>query len=84
MRGQVGECQVLHILDEEGEEALTVARIAEVSGAAVGSIYQYFPNKDAIVAMLYERVLDQESEELLRMRERLAGVALAVATDVRA
>lgn len=72
----------LHILDEEGEEALTVARIAEVSGAAVGSIYQYFPNKDAIVAMLYERVLDQESEELLRMRERLAGVALAVATDV--
>ncbi len=74
----------LHILDEEGEEALTVARIAEVSGAAVGSIYQYFPNKDAIVAMLYERVLDQESEELLRMRERLAGVALAVATDVRA
>ncbi len=69
----------LHILDEEGEEALTVARIAEVSGAAVGSIYQYFPNKDAIVAMLYERVLDQESEELLRMRERLAGVALAVA-----
>lgn len=74
----------LHILDEEGEEALTVARIAEVSGAAVGSIYQYFPNKDAIVAMLYERVLDQKSEELLRMRERLAGVALAVATDVRA
>ena len=69
----------LHILDEEGEEALTVARIAEVSGAAVGSIYQYFPNKDVIVAMLYERVLDQESEELLRMRERLAGVALAVA-----
>ena len=61
-----------------------MARIAEVSGAAVGSIYQYFPNKDAIVAMLYERVLDQESEELLRMRERLAGVALAVATDVRA
>ena len=67
----------LHILDEEGEEALTVARIAEVSGAAVGSIYQYFPNKDAIVAMLYERVLDEESEQLLLMRQKLAGVPLA-------
>ena len=66
----------LRILDEGGEEALTMARIAEVSGAAVGSIYQYFPNKDAIVGMLYERVLDEESQHLLLMRERLIGVPL--------
>lgn len=69
----------LRILDEAGEAALTVARIAEVSGVAVGSIYQYFPNKDAIVALLYERVLDEESENLLRMRERLVGVPLNAA-----
>ncbi|WP_150303693.1 TetR/AcrR family transcriptional regulator [Pseudomonas saliphila] len=69
----------LRILDEAGEDALTVARIAEVSGVAVGSIYQYFPNKDAIVALLYERVLDEESENLLRMRERLVGVPLKAA-----
>jgi AcrR family transcriptional regulator len=66
----------LRILDEAGEQALTVARIAEISGVAVGSIYQYFPNKDAIVALLYERVLDEESEELLRVRERLVGMPL--------
>lgn len=66
----------LRILDESGEESLTVARIAEISGVAVGSIYQYFPNKDAIVALLYERILDQESEELLKVRERLVGVPL--------
>lgn len=66
----------LRILDEAGEAGLTVARIAEISGVAVGSIYQYFPNKDAIVALLYERVLDEESEEVLRMRERLVGVPL--------
>lgn len=66
----------LRILDEAGEEALTVARIVEISGVAVGSIYQYFPNKDAIVALLYERVLDEESEELLRVRARLVGVPL--------
>lgn len=69
----------LHILDEQGDEALTVARIAEVSGAAVGSIYQYFPSKDAIVAMLCERVLDQEAAQLLRVRERLVGAPLATA-----
>ncbi|WPN45072.1 TetR/AcrR family transcriptional regulator [Pseudomonas sp. P8_241] len=69
----------LRILDEAGEEALTVARVAEISGVAVGSIYQYFPNKDAIIALLYERVLDEESEELLRVRERLIGVPLKMA-----
>lgn len=69
----------LRILDEQGEDALTVARIAEVSGAAVGSIYQYFPNKDAIVALLYERVLDQEAAHLLQLRERLVGMPLATA-----
>lgn len=69
----------LRILDESGEESLTVARIAEISGVAVGSIYQYFPNKDAIVALLYERILDQESEELLKVRERLVGVPLKAA-----
>lgn len=66
----------LQILDEAGESALTVNRVAEISGVAVGSIYQYFPNKDAIVALLYERILDEESEALLRLRERLVGVPL--------
>lgn len=69
----------LQILDEEGAGALTVARIAELSGAAVGSIYQYFPSKDAIIAMLYERVLDQETEQLLVMREGLVDLPLAAA-----
>lgn len=69
----------LRILDEGGDEALTVARIAELSGAAVGSIYQYFPNKDAIVALLYERVMDEESEQLLLMREKLVGLPLPLA-----
>lgn len=66
----------LKILDEEGEETLTIARISEVSGVAVGSIYQYFPNKDAIITLLYARVLDEESEQLLSMRERLVGLSL--------
>jgi len=69
----------LRILDEGGDEALTVARIAELSGAAVGSIYQYFPNKDAIVALLYEQVLDEEAEHLRLMQARLVGMPLATA-----
>ena len=69
----------LRILEDAGDEALTMARIAEVSGVAIGSIYQYFPNKDAIIALLYEQVLDQESAHLLLLREGLVGVPLETA-----
>lgn len=66
----------LRILDKEGEDALTVNRIAEVSGATPGSIYQYFPNKESMIAAVYQRILDQESEQLYRMRAQLEGKGL--------
>lgn len=66
----------LRILDAEGPQALTVQRIAEVSGATVGSIYQYFPNKDAIVALVYERMLHEEAERVLAEKARVRGLPL--------
>ncbi|MFT4918666.1 MAG: AcrR family transcriptional regulator, partial [Zhongshania aliphaticivorans] len=37
------------VLADEGEERLTTNRIAEVAGVTIGSLYQYFPNKEAIL-----------------------------------
>lgn len=37
------------ILEGEGEARLTTNRIAEVAGVSIGSLYQYFPNKQAIL-----------------------------------
>lgn len=50
----------LKILQQKGPRALTASEIAEVSGVAMGSIYQYFPNVDAIVATVYEELIEQE------------------------
>jgi AcrR family transcriptional regulator len=44
----------LRIIRSEGVDALTVARLADVSGVAIGSIYEYFPNIEAIVALIFE------------------------------
>jgi len=41
------------ILEDEGAEALTTNHIAEVAGVSVGSLYQYFENKNAIVEALF-------------------------------
>lgn len=50
----------LEILQQKGPRALTASEIAEVSGVSMGSIYQYFPNVDAIVATVYEELIEQE------------------------
>lgn len=49
------------ILYSEGADAVTTRRVAERSGVAVGSLYQYFPNRDAILARLAEEEVIRES-----------------------
>src|ERR1700712_338998 len=40
------------VLAEEGARRFTTARVAERAGVSVGSLYQYFPNKAAILFRL--------------------------------
>lgn len=40
------------VLAEEGAQRFTTARVAEKAGVSVGSLYQYFPNKAAILFRL--------------------------------
>jgi AcrR family transcriptional regulator len=53
------------VLIRHGYEAATTARIAERAGVSIGSLYQYFPNKEALVAALIER----HAAELLAVTE---------------
>lgn len=46
------------VLVTVGYEAATTNRIAEAAGVSVGSLYQYFPSKEAIVAVLLDRHAD--------------------------
>lgn len=46
----------LRILQEGAPEQLTATRIAEVAGVTIGSFYQYYPNKEAVLLdVLLER-----------------------------
>lgn len=42
----------VQVLKEEGAVRFTSARVAEAAGVSVGSLYQYFPNKAAILFRL--------------------------------
>jgi AcrR family transcriptional regulator len=43
------------ILVREGFDKASTNRIAEVAGVSVGSLYQYFPGKEALVAAVVDR-----------------------------
>ena len=56
-----------HILEREGFEAATTNRVAVKAGVSIGSLYQYFPNKESLVRALNDRHT-HELLELLRKR----------------
>ncbi|MFW5415565.1 TetR family transcriptional regulator [Nocardiopsis sp. CNT-189] len=52
------------LLDEAGYGELSTTRIAERAGVAIGSVYQFFPDKRAITQALGLRYLDMFSSRV--------------------
>lgn len=48
----------LQVLAVHGYRRLTTTRVAEVAGVSVGTLYQYFPDKSALVSSIMRRFLD--------------------------
>jgi AcrR family transcriptional regulator len=42
----------IRVLARDGAQRFTTARVAEAAGVSVGSLYQYFPNKESILFRL--------------------------------
>lgn len=71
------------ILVQDGYAALNTNRIAKVAGVSVGTLYQYFPNKEAVVMELVERqaeaMIGAFSEALqVLLREQPEGLEAGV------
>jgi AcrR family transcriptional regulator len=54
------------LIDELGYDGVTTTLIAERAGVAVGSLYQFFPDKRAVVQALTKRHLDHFTGEIER------------------
>ncbi|MNX75284.1 HTH-type transcriptional repressor KstR [compost metagenome] len=64
------------ILKERGYEGMSTNAVADCAGVSVGSLYQYFPNKVALLAAMHARHADQ-------MEESIKGVLATAAEDMR-
>jgi AcrR family transcriptional regulator len=75
-----------HILAKDGFDQATTNRIAARAGVSIGSLYQYFPNKESLVRALNDRHT-RGILELLRVRYaevREAPMPVAVRSIVSA
>jgi AcrR family transcriptional regulator len=74
------------VLTKEGYQAATTNRIAEVAGVSIGTLYHYFPTKEALIERLVHQMWAAELA-LVESRAQLvleAPVAVAVREMVRA
>lgn len=71
------------ILVERGYARMTTVAVADKAGVSVGSLYQYFPGKDALVAALLERHVESMVEAAERAAASKRGGSLAMEVDAQ-
>lgn len=61
------------LFSRDGYEASSTTKIAEFAGVGVGSLYEYFPSKDALAAQLLRRHCDRMLFEFDQTFQRSSG-----------
>ena len=65
------------VLRSEGYRAASTNRMARVAGFSVGSLYQYFDDKQAVVGALLDQALRAEAERIAQALDGLAKLGRA-------
>lgn len=69
------------VIAERGFEAATMAEIAARAGALVGSLYHFFPSKEALAEALIRRYEGIVDEAFARVDERAPTLSVGELTD---
>jgi AcrR family transcriptional regulator len=67
---------------EKGYEATTMTEIASRAGAAIGSLYQFFPSKEALAEALFNRFAERAAAAFARVEELAPGCSARELADL--
>src|SRR5262245_35792192 len=67
------------VLVKRGFDGLTTNAVATAAGCSIGSLYQYFPNKEALVSALLDRHMEEMNAAILAELTRVAKLPMAQA-----
>jgi AcrR family transcriptional regulator len=67
---------------EKGYEATTMTEIASRAGAAIGSLYQFFPSKEALAEALFDRFAERWAASFARVEELAPGSSAREVADL--
>ncbi|MBV8761205.1 MAG: TetR family transcriptional regulator [Deltaproteobacteria bacterium] len=67
------------VLVRDGFDGLTTNAVATAAGVSIGSLYQYFPNKEALVAALIEQHIEKMNSLVLAELAAVATLPIAQA-----
>jgi len=62
------------LIEESGSEHMKMSDVAASAGVPIGSVYQYFPDKSAIITTLAQRIMDQVSQGLTQAMQDVGSL----------
>ena len=71
----------IQVLLSHGARRLTTTRVAERAGVSVGTMYQYFPHKQALLHAVIERYLAEVADSVDAACEQSLGQPLEIASN---
>jgi AcrR family transcriptional regulator len=64
------------VLARESLAGFNTNRVAEMAGVSIGSLYQYYPNKSALIVALIEQAQDDLAQSLENLTAKMAKSSL--------
>ena len=66
----------VRILPKIGSRKITTKKIADLAGVSIGSLYQYFPNKESVLAALMDMAMKLQTAETQRKIKEISGKSI--------